>query len=391
MNRRSLLLPLVALSWLVGDARSTLRACPFCTAMTETLGEQIGNMDAAVLAHLLEAAPLEAGPTESAALTAVKGRFRIVEVLKEEPSLADTKVIETVFSGSVQQKPGAIYLLMGVGAPKWMWSAPAPLSDRACAYLRQVLRLPKDDAARLAFFLQYLEDPEQLLAVDAYEEFARAPYTAVQSLKAQMDRPRLIAWIQDANVPVSRKRLYLTMLGICGGKADLPFLEGLLRSEKRSPQSGLDALIACYLMLSGRDGMPLIEDVFLKDPKAEYADTYAAIVALRFHGSETDVIPRERLLAGLRTVLDRPQLADLVIPDLARWEDWSVMPRLVRLFKEAQEANSWVRVPVVNYLRACPLPEAKEHLAELEKIDPAAVKRASSLFPFGGASPAARP
>jgi len=37
---------------------------------------------------------------------------------------------------------------------------------------------------------------------------------------------------------------------------------------------------------------------------------------------------------------------------------------------------------VVNYLRACPLPEAKERLVELEKIDPKAVKRAATFFPI---------
>ena len=90
-------------------------------------------------------------------------------------------------------------------------------------------------------------------------------------------------------------------------------------------------------------------------------------------------------------MLDRPQLADLVIPDLARWEDWASMPRLVKLFKEADEKSSWVRVPVINYLRACPDPAAVEHIKELEKIDPAAVKRANTFFPFGGSAGAAAP
>ena len=45
-------------------------------------------------------------------------------------------------------------------------------------------------------------------------------------------------------------------------------------------------------------------------------------------------------------------------------------------------------MPVVNYLRACPLPKAKELLKECEKIDPAAVKRANSFFPT---TPAASP
>jgi hypothetical protein len=71
-----------------------------------------------------------------------------------------------------------------------------------------------------------------------------------------------------------------------------------------------------------------------------------------------------------------------VIPDLARWGDWTQIDRLCELFKTANDDNSWVRVPVVNYLRACPLPEAKERLVELEKIDPKAVKRAATFFPI---------
>ena len=110
--------------------------------------------------------------------------------------------------------------------------------------------------------------------------------------------------------------------------------------------------------------------------------TYAAIMAIRFQGQEEDTIPRDRLVAALRIVLDRPELADLVIPDLARWKDWASMDRLVQMFKDAGEKSSWVRVPIVNFLRACPLPQAKEQLGELAEIDPDAVRRATTFFPF---------
>lgn len=60
------------------------------------------------------------------------------------------------------------------------------------------------------------------------------------------------------------------------------------------------------------------------------------------------------------------------------------MDRLVRLFKDADEKTSWVRVPIINYLRACPKPEAKKYIEELKEVDPDAVKRASTFFPFGG-------
>ena len=115
-------------------------------------------------------------------------------------------------------------------------------------------------------------------------------------------------------------------------------------------------------------------------------DIYAAIMAMRFMGTEGKIVPRERIVTAIRHLLDRPKLADLIIPDLARWEDWTVMDKLAQLFKDAEKnKTTWVRVPVVNYLKVCPLPKAKEHLKELEKIDPDAVRRANSYFPFGGA------
>ena len=105
-------------------------------------------------------------------------------------------------------------------------------------------------------------------------------------------------------------------------------------------------------------------------------------MALRFHGTDGGVIDRQPVLESLRLILDRPELADLVIPDLARWEDWTVMDKMAQLFRSADEKSSWVRVPVINYLRACPLPEAGQLLDELKELDPVAFKRATQFFPI---------
>jgi hypothetical protein len=233
----------------------------------------------------------------------------------------------------------------------------------------------------LTFFQQYLEDDEEVLARDAYDEFARAPYDQLKSIREQINHDQIVAWIKNPEIPASRRRLYLVMLGISGSETDLPMLEEFMRSTDRKAKSGLDALISCYLTLKGESGLALIDELFLANPKADYADTYAAIMAIRFHGSEGGVISKEALVKSLHHMLDRPELADLVIPDLAKWEDWTVRERLFDLYKNANEKNSWVRVPVINYLRVCPLPEAKEMLKEAEKIDPAATKRANTFFP----------
>jgi hypothetical protein len=171
---------------------------------------------------------------------------------------------------------------------------------------------------------------------------------------------------------------------VCGTKDDAAVVKQLILDKKEDAASGLDAAMACYLSLAGADGMPFIEEHFLSNHDAPYTQTYSAIMALRFHGTSENRIPLDRLKGGMRLMLDRPELADLVIPDLARSEDWTITDKLVNLFKNADEKTSWVRVPVVQYLLANPDPKMEELISELEKIDSDAVRRAKFFQTFGG-------
>jgi hypothetical protein len=371
------LLPPLALGLVVLSQPAA--ACPFCSPLSQTFSEEIASMDAVVIAKLTQLPAVPAA--DSAGQDVPTATFEIHEILKGQSHLRQTKTIQALFFGTAE--PGGLYLIMGVEPPRITWSTPQKLSERAVAYVRQLDNLPPKGVERLVFFQKYLEDEDEVLARDAYDEFANTPYDEIQQLKDHIDHERVVAWINDLDLPDHRRRLYLVLLSVCGGSEDVAMLERMLRSENRRVRAGLDAMIGCYLTLAGPAGMQLVEELFLKNERAEYADTYAAIMALRFHGTETDVIPRDRILEGLRHVLDRIQLADLVIPDLARWEDWSQMQRLVKLFKEADEKSSWVRVPVINYLRACPKPEAAQYIKQLEQIDPDAVRRANAFFPFG--------
>ena len=267
-----------------------------------------------------------------------------------------------------------------------VWSSPLPLSDRGRRYIDEIMKLPAEGGDRLKFFLAYLEDEDAMLAEDAFDEFARAPYETVKAVKDDMQHDQLLAWIRSGEIPATRRRLYLTMLGVCGTPADLPMLETLMRSEDRKQKAGLDAMIACYLTIKGSDGLPLIEEMFLKNEQVDYTDTYSAIMALRFHISDGGVIPQQRIAAALRLILDRPALADLVIPDLAQAEDWSVIDKVAKLFVEADESTSYVRVPVIRYLLGCPLPEAKQTIEKLKKIDAKAVEQASLFSPAAAVS-----
>jgi hypothetical protein len=113
-------------------------------------------------------------------------------------------------------------------------------------------------------------------------------------------------------------------------------------------------------------------------------------MALRFHGDEeSSELPKDRLLASMRLLLDNPDFADQVILDLSRWEDWSVLDRLAEMFKAGDKENVYVRQPIVTYLTvASEQPgevgsRAAAALAELERLDPKTVEQARSLMAFG--------
>ncbi|MCA9214532.1 MAG: hypothetical protein KDB27_15780, partial [Planctomycetales bacterium] len=349
-------------------------ACPFCNPVSQTFSEEFDAMDVVVLANVVK---VHESDDDTAS---PKATFRVTEVIKgNEWTKVGQEIVQPYYGDGSKERT---YLLTGTDPPSLMWTSPTGLSEVGQNYVKLLSGLPKD-VSRLEFFQDYLEHEDEMLARDAYDEFAKTPYDGVIALKEKMKHDEIVKWIKDPDVPPSHRRLYFTMLGICGQKDDIKMLEAMMESSDRKEKAGLDALLACYLLLTGEKGLSKVDELFLKNTKAEYADTYSAIMAIRFHGTDAKVIDRDKLVLSLRHMLNRPNLEDLVIPDLARWEDWEVMPRLVELFKNADEKSSWVRVPVINYLRACPLPEAEEHIAALKKIDPDAVKRAMTFFPFG--------
>jgi hypothetical protein len=392
---------------------------------SQTLSEETQSADAVVLAKLLNEAPQaadQAGALDATDPNSGTATFAIIEVLHGGDRLGEAKELRAVYFGEPDRE--RVFLIMGLGGgEKLDWTTPLPLSPEAVEYVRKLPTVPTSGGDRLAFFQEYLEHPDPLLAQDAYDEFARAPYADVHALAPRMQHDRLMKWIADLEISPSRRRLYFTMLGACGGNDDLPLLESMITSDyeamephlkrlvacglslggpiglpawieavqqdERRKKLGLDALVACYLTLRGAEGLDLIDERFLKNPDAEYTYVYSTIMALRFHGDEqTSAVPRQRLLASMRLLLDNPDFADQVILDLSRWEDWSVLDRLVEMFKTADKSG-YVRQPIVTYLTVASEqpgdvgPRAAAALAELERLDPKTVEQARSLMAFG--------
>lgn len=361
---------LLSFLWLAAPAHA--ERCPFCSTVNNTLSEQLKLNDLVVIGTLTAdpEIPGEVGEPP-------KRRFEVKRIFKGENFISTGTFFTTGLVG--KHATGSDFLCWGIGPPIIAWDKAIASHARIERYLIDIQALTEKSAERLIFFQDYFEDPLPLLATDAYDEFAIASYADLQAIKNQMPRERLLDFLRNPEIEENRRRLYYTMLGICGTKEDLPFLEELIAKGPIAESKGLDALVACYLCLKGGDGLQLIEKEFLTARYVEFSKVHQVIAALRFHGTEVSIVDRQQLLRTMRKLLEQPKLADIVIPDLARWEDWSVLDQLVSMFKESTSSSSWIRVPIFKYLSVCPLPAAKQYLDELKQLDPAAYQRANFL------------
>jgi len=367
-----------ALAYLVLAAALLYLPAARADVVNESWAQMVQKADMVVFARLVKNVPGEYGGNLRL------GEFEILEVVKGDKLIhRGSKVNLHYFEGN----PGDTYHVRGFQSePDWSTATAFPASPQLQAYFRRIITVPKMGKDRYAAFLPYLHDVDELIAHDACLELGLfAPYKTLQELKPLLDHDRLIAAIKAEKFHNDERRLHFRLLGICGTASDIPLLETLLKEADTpgKPTPWLNELVSAYLSLQGEIGLPVVTQLFLRNKRANYESTYSTVMALHFHGTELSVINRDRLIAAMKVVLDRPDVANSVICHLAEWEDWSVLEELFELFKRHGD-DKYARLSILNYLQKCPLPRAKVLLKDCERIDPKACKDARTLFPDVG-------
>jgi len=366
---------LLAVWMLVGGASPVL-ACPFCGAISSTLTQDLEFTDAAALGVCV----LPASSEDPAAVP--MHRFKVTRILKGD---AVSRIgVEVLLPAAEAFQVGDVALMVAVSEEDlWEWGAVGPLSPAAAEHVEKLIELPKSGKERMRYFLGLLYADDKVLADDAFNEFALASVEEMATVKPFLDREEVIRIVSDPATKLEVRRLHWTLLSICGRPEDVRVPEQAIAQRLAEEQDsvGFDSALSCALVLGGVPALEKIEQRILKRPDARYSDIHSAVLAIRVHGTEFKQIPRQRLVESLRLVLDKPEVADLVIPDLARWEDWTQIDKLVRLFAAPEPLSQYLKVPVVRYLQACPLPEAEAALEKCRQIDPESVRRAQIMFP----------
>ena len=106
----------------------------------------------------------------------------------------------------------------------------------------------------------------------------------------------------------------------------------------------------------------MIEQQYIKDRGRSLDEITEAVSALRVHGQSPGVVSRARIQTSYHLLLrERAPLAELIVDDCARWEDWSVAPQLMAIYASGQQP--WNNTLIMNYLHACPLDSVKTFLS----------------------------
>lgn len=323
-------------------------ACPFCSAPTLTLAEQYAAADAALLVQWHSGEMPVKDKLGSTTYEVVQVARTPVKSLEKGKKIT----IERYRAG----KPGDLALLFGSRArgESLEWGSPLDMSEQAYKYIVEAPSANAKPETRIAYYLKFLEHPDRMVADDAYAEFANAPYKVITPLAKQFPRDLLRKWVVSPDVPPTRLGLYGLMLGLCGNTDDAELMESKIAESTDNFRLGIEGVMGGYLLLTGEKGLAVIEKTKLQNKQVPFSETYSAMMALLFLWADGNGrIPADRLKASMRLLLDRPEVSDLVIADLARWKDWSLQERLMSLYGAEEYNIPSIKRAIIRYMIAC--------------------------------------
>ena len=409
-NRRFLLIGFAVIFLAAG---LFVHACPYCPPTDPTFSEKLAEAEAVCVVKFLRA-------EDGEELSMQKTTFRIVRLLKPSEDFKVDSEIEIPIG--VTGEEGQTFLLFGKKQEGTIeWSLPVDVNEESLAYIEQAPSPEsKSKPERLVYFLNCLANSNSMISNDAFSEFARADLDDVQKmvelLPEQSDRKtsrtgmrtKIRKWLMDPSPGLDvRRGFYGMLLGLFGGNDDAKFLEQMILAPIPSDKNRfwIEGVMAGYLMMTGEDGLRLVvekkmdavpSDIPSDDPRLTDINAIRGTLSFLWDYRRPQ-FSDESLRSVMRRFLDRVEFADLVVPNLARWKDWSVLDRLIKAYGNPPWETRSAKEKIVAYALSCrkDLPsqasdELPVHAAKaqafLDSLDPEfvrSVKRGGSgLIPF---------
>jgi hypothetical protein len=390
--RRSLpaLLAAFLLVWSITPADG----CPFCSGQGPTLIQDV-NQASMVLFGTLTNPKLDKGSETGTT------DLQIEAVIKRHPILGDKKVLTLSRYVPVDaKKPPKFLVICDVFKDKIdpYRGIPVTAGSDIVSYLTGSLAIKeKDISGRLKHAFKYLDSADLEVNNDAYKEFANADYKDLRDMYKDLPADKIAKWLQDPNTPNFRFGLYASMLGHCGSDKHADLLRKMLDDPQKRVSTGVDGILAGYVMLKPKDGWTYLTGL-LKDKSKDFMLRYASLRTIRFFWEyRPDVIQKKEMVAGVLPLLDQSDIADLAIEDLRKWGRWEVADRVLDLFDQKSHDIPIIKRSIMRFALSCPAQQARaaafvakmkkekpdwvqdiEELLKLETVPPAPASTASS-------------
>lgn len=148
---------------------------------------------------------------------------------------------------------------------------------------------------RLAFFLPFFGHKKRYLAEQAYIEWSRASYTAIQGLARSAARRDWMMYLRHPHY-LKWRPLAIVMLAQTADAQERTYLEDQFdMCEDLSLTLNLAALATAYIELNGERGVERVERDYLRNADRGAEEIRQVLTALRIHRREGDPRLRERL------------------------------------------------------------------------------------------------
>lgn len=354
--------------------------CPFCNYTGSTLSQEAGAAGLVVYGTpknaKLDPKDFSQGTTD----------LDIQSVIKTHPILGDRKVItlQKYLPQPDPKKPQKLLVFCDIYKNQLDAYRGTPFGDHVVTYLQGALALKdKSVPERLRFFFDYLNDPDEPISLDALMEFGNAEYKDFRPIAEKLPAETIVGWLKDPAISLSRLGLYASMLGHCGTAEHVPLLKSILNDPKRKYVGGIDGVLAGLTILDPKDGWRQVLEI-VRDPKREFMVRHAALRMARFMWEyRPDIIDRKEIAAAMAIMIDQPDISDMVIEDLRKWQYWSVADMIVRLMDKKENDTLLIRRAILRYMLRCPpgeCPAAADFVAQERKRDSQYVADAESIL-----------
>jgi hypothetical protein len=372
---RSLFSLTIAVAALLSLASRT-PACEFCGMQGQTLTGQVAQAS-----MVLYGAFVPGNPNDDFT------RMNIETVVKKHDALGDNKIATLARYIPTDKENKYKFLVFcdvfkGKIDPYHLIAFKA--DSNVAEYLKGALDIAKekDVSVRLAFFFKYLDNSDVEIQNDAYKEFGNADYKDVREAAKKMPPDKIAGWLEDKNesTPPYRYGLYALLLGHCGKAEHGDVLRKMLDNPRKRLSTGVDGMLVGYTLLQPREGWNYTQ-ALMKDSDKEFALRYAALRAARwFHNVRTDVVDKKDVVAGVASLLDQDDIADLAIEDLRRWGCWDLTDRILDLAGKKSHDIPIIRRNILRYALQSPEKRAAEFVADMRKKDAKSVELAEELL-----------